>query len=120
MERNQTQNQWRIRATPDMYRVAAAASRLSVSMRVNGTTTLAAADELQAASKAATTWFAANPCPDRMLGSFFAGILNSCDEIALAAQRAATEHDTERTETWRRLGRLLALVGAQSRTFETW
>ncbi len=103
-----------------MYRVATAASRLSVSMRVNGTTMLAAADELRAATRDATTWFAANPCPDRMLGSFVAGILDTCAEMALAAQRIATEPDGDRSDTWRRLGRLLALVGAQSQTFGTW
>jgi hypothetical protein len=103
-----------------MHRVATAAGRLSASMQVNGTTMLAAADELQAATNAAMAWFRANPCPDRMLGSFVAGILNTSAEVAVAAQQASAARDQNRSEVLRRLRQLLALVDAQSQTFVTW
>jgi hypothetical protein len=120
MDKKKTLPEWRLRATPDMHRVATGANRLSASMGVNRTTTLAAADELQAATKAAKAWFDANPCPDRTLGGFVADFLNTCAETALTAQRFATEADTEHEEARRHLGELLTLVDAQSRAFGTW
>ena len=89
-------------------------------MGVNGTTMLAAGDELQSATRDATAWFVANPCPDRMLGSFVAGIFNTSAEAALTAQQTATDVNMDHAEVLRRLQQLLALIEAQSRTFGTW
>jgi hypothetical protein len=53
--------------------VVAAERRLSVSLRLNDVTMLAAADELSAVTKVATAWLAANPCPDPGLGCRWQG-----------------------------------------------
>ena len=52
------------RAMAVLQRVTAAERRLSASISVNKITMLAAADELDAATRDARMWMEANPCPD--------------------------------------------------------
>ena len=73
---------WRTRGREVLGFVLAAERRLSVSLRLNDVTMLAAADELSAATKVATAWLTANPCPDSGLGVQMARMLNNCAEVA--------------------------------------
>ena len=68
MDKERTAEHWLIRATPVLQRMAGAESRFSVSMRLSEVAMLAAADELEAATREATWWMAANACPDLELG----------------------------------------------------
>lgn len=81
---------WRTRGREVLGFVLAAERRLSVSLQLNVVTMLAAADELSAATKVATVWSAAKPCPEAGLGVQMARMLNNCAEVALTAQRVAT------------------------------
>ena len=68
MDKEPTAQHWLIKATPFLGRVTGAESRFSASMNLNEVTMLAAADELEAATREATVWVKANACPDFELG----------------------------------------------------
>ena len=68
MDKERTAEHWLIKATPVLQRVTGAESRFSVSMRLSEVAMLAAADELEAATREATRWMAAHACPDLELG----------------------------------------------------
>ena len=58
----------------ELERVTAAERRFSQSITLNNEVTmLAAADELQAATRDATVWRLANPCPDSNWGPTLPG-----------------------------------------------
>jgi hypothetical protein len=103
-----------------MHRVSAAATRLSAAMQISSLTTLAAADELRAATSDATAWYARNPCPHRVLGRLVAGNLQTCAEVAVSAQPVATDEASLGSAALRRLRSLLEVLAAQSEIFETW
>jgi hypothetical protein len=71
---------------------------------------LAAADELQAVTTDTTAWVATNPCPDPNLAGHVALMLNTCADVALTAQRAATDPSAATERAMGRLGRLLGLI----------
>ncbi len=81
---------------------------------------LAAADELQAATRDAMVWVTANPCPDPNLSDHMARMLSACAEVALSAQRAATDPVGEIHKTMGRVGDLLALIDFHLRTLDRW
>ena len=89
---------WRRRGGEVLGFVRAAERRLSGSLRLNDVMVLAAADGLSAATKVATAWLAANPCPDSGLGLQMARMLNNCAEVARTAQRVETDPQSN-TET---------------------
>ena len=107
--------QWRIDVMTVLHRVTAAEQRLSASMRVNKTTMLAAADELEAATKDATLWVTANPCPEARMRAQVAWVLNSCAEAARAARHAVNDPSTYNEETIVRIRGLLAAA-----EYHTW
>jgi len=111
---------WRIKATTVLGRVAEAEGRFSGSLSVNDVAALAAADELAAATRDATAWTEANPCPDLALGSRVALLLGTCAEAALVAQVALTDPSADSGAVAGRLGELLALVDFTSQTLDAW
>lgn len=116
----ETTAEWRTRGSEVLGFVVAAERRLSVSLRLNDVTMLAAADELSAATRVATAWLGANPCPDTGLGLQIARMLNNCGEVALTAQWVATDplSNTEAARSRRR--NLAAVVSVDARTLEAW
>jgi len=120
MSTEPTPHLWRIRANDFLHRVTDAALRLSASITVNKSIMLAAADELWAATRDATAWVMANPCPDPNLSDHVAGFLYDCAEVAVSAQRAATEPLAETEQVMGRIGGLLALVDLRARRLGYW
>ncbi len=111
---------WRIRAMAVLRRVMAAERRFSASIGVSKITMLAAADELDAATRDATTWLAKNPCPDEKLGVHAAGMLSTCTEAALVAQRSVTGPFAGSQGDMARLQDLLAVIDFHSAVLVTW
>ena len=88
-ERTPATERWSLRANIELDRVMAAERRLALSISANNDIArVAAADELQVATRDATTWVTANPCPDAEIAGDVASMLSSCAEVALMAQRA--------------------------------
>ena len=103
MSTEPTPHLWLLRATGVLHRVTQSEHRFSASITVNKSTMLAAADELQAATRDAMAWVTANSCPDPNLGDHIARMLSACAEVALSAQRAATEPFGETDEAMGRV-----------------
>jgi hypothetical protein len=111
---------WRIRAMSVLQRVTAAERRFAASIRINEITMLAAADELEAATKDARVWLTANYCPDPKLGAHMDWMLSTCTEVALTAQRAVTGPFANTMDVMERLADLLTVVEFHSQTLDTW
>jgi hypothetical protein len=111
---------WRLKAITVLQRVMASQRRFSQSVRVNKVTMLAAADELDAATRDATAWLATNPCPDPKLEAHVAWMLNACTEVALAAQRAVTGPFAGTQADMDRLRDLLTVIEFHAETFDAW
>jgi hypothetical protein len=89
-------------------------------LRLNNVTMLAAADELSAATKVATAWLAANPCPDAGLGVQMTRMLNNCAEVVLTTQRVATDPQSNTEAVRSRIENLAAVIRIDARTLEAW
>ena len=111
---------WLLQAATVLGRVTGAQRRLSASLNVNEVTMLAAADELDAATKEATAWLASNVCPDGVLGSHVARMLKTCGDVAKTAQRTITNPASDTTAVLGRLAGLLAVVNIQSQALDDW
>jgi hypothetical protein len=111
---------WRIRAMTVLHRVTAAERRFAASVKVNKVTMLAAADELEAATRDAKAWVAANQCPDAKLEAHVGWMLDTCVEVAITAQRAVTGPFTNVEGVMERLGNLLAVIDFHSQTLDAW
>jgi len=112
------QLEWRYKSTAVLQRVTGAKRRLSASLTVNDSTMLVAADELEAATSEAAAWMAANACPDQVLGTRLAWMLNTCAQVALTAQRAATDHSGQAEPVMGSLEDLLAIIDIYSQTLD--
>lgn len=120
-ERIPTAQQWRLSAMAELQRVTTAERRFSASITLNNAIAmLAAADELQAATRDATVWRMANPCPDSKLGTHVAWMLTTCMEVAITAQRALTDSRVDTESAMGRLGLLLAVIDFHSQTLDAW
>jgi hypothetical protein len=118
--RPETTAAWRRRGGEVLGFVRAAERRLSGSLRLNDVMVLAAADGLSAATKVATAWLAANPCPDSALGLQMARMLNDCAEVARTAQRVETDPQSN-TETVRsRIENLAAVIRVDALALDAW
>jgi hypothetical protein len=106
--------EWRFEATTVLHRVTTAERRFSTSTSVNKIIMLAAADELQAATTNATLWLTGNPCPDVKLREYVAWMLNTCAEVARAAQRAVTDPSVNTRVVMDRLRYLLTVFDFES------
>src|ERR1700730_17739462 len=113
-------HRWRIRAITVLQRVSGAERRFSASVRVNKSTMLAAADELEAATRDATAWMVANPCPNARLGAPGFWLMHRCTEVALTAQRAVEGPYANLDAVMDRLGELLAIIDFHSETLDAW
>ena len=89
-------------------------------MRLNEIAMLGAADELEAASREATSWMVGNRCPDSELGRGIALMLNNCTEVAVTAQCAIAGPYADLDAVSGRLGDLLAVIGLQLQTLDIW
>ncbi len=113
-------SRWRIRAIVVLQPVMTAQRRFSESMRVNKVTMLAAADELDAATKDGAAWLATNPCPNAKLEAHVSWLLNACTEVALAAQRSVTGPFAGTQVDPDRLRDLVTAIDFHSETFDAW
>jgi hypothetical protein len=120
MDKEPSAQHWLIKATAALGRVTGAERRFSASMSLSEVTILAAADELQAATREAKVWVAANACPDLELGGRVSLMLSTCAEVALTAQRAITDPAAETDLVIGRLGDLLAIIDFHSQTLDAW
>jgi hypothetical protein len=120
VERERTAEHWLIKASTVLLRVTGAESRFSASMRLNEMAMLAAADELEAASREARSWMVGNRCPDLELGRRITLMLNNCTEVAVTAQCAIAGPYAGLDAVSGRLGDLLAVIGLQLQTLDIW
>jgi hypothetical protein len=111
---------WRMKAMTALQRVTAAEKRFSASIRINEVTMLAAADELEAATRDARVWLEANRCPDSKLGAHIDWMLSTCTEVALTAQRAVSGPFADSNDVMERLADLLTVVEFHSQTLDSW
>lgn len=98
----------------------AAENRLSVSLEESETALLAAADELEAATREATAWLLARPCSDAPLGRHVSGMLNCFAEIALIVQRSITDPLADVEAAMAYVGDLLLVLDSHSQALATW
>ncbi len=103
-----------------LRRVMNAESRFSGSLSVNEVTMLAAADELEAATREARWWLAGNPSPDLELGRRVVLLLNICAEVAFTAQQTITDPASDTRAVIGRLGDLLTIIDFHSETLDAW
>jgi hypothetical protein len=115
-----TTEQWRRKATIELDPVTAASRRFLASISVNEATMLAAVDELHVATRDAAAWLMANPCPDPKLGTHVPWMLNTCAEIALTAQHAVIDPESDTEAVMGRLGHLLAVIDLHAQMLGTW
>ena len=111
--------QWCIEATIVLQPVTCAKRRLSASLNVNEFAMSVAAVELEAAARKATTWMAANECPDVVLGTRVLWMLDTCAEAALTA-RSAAESAAVAEPVLGGVGELLAVIDIYSQTLHDW
>ena len=81
---------------------------------------LAAADELEVATREATAWMLGNLCPDLELGGRLQLMLNTCAEVALTAQRAIAGPYADLDAVIARLGDLMVVMRYQLQTLDIW
>ena len=120
MDQEPTTRHWLDEATAVLRRVMNAESRFSASLSINDVTMLAAADELEAATREAKWWLAGNACPDLELGRRVVLLLNICTEVALTAQRTITDPAADTRAVIGRLGDLLTIIDFHSETLDAW
>ncbi|HEY2429790.1 MAG TPA: hypothetical protein VGI06_12720 [Acidimicrobiales bacterium] len=120
MDKTHTTQQWLLAAASDLRRVTNAETRFSAAMSMNHVTMLAAADELDAATREAVAWMAGNPCPDQELGGRVGLMLSTCAEVALTAERALTDSTADIEAVFGRLGDLLAIIDFHTETLSAW
>jgi hypothetical protein len=116
----ETKAAWRRRGGEVLGYVRAAERRLSGSLGLNDVMVLAAADGLSAATKVATAWLAANPCPDPGLGLQTARMLNNCAEVARTAQRVETDPQSDTEMVRSRIENLAAVIRVDALAFDAW
>ncbi len=120
MDIGHTAQHWLLRSAPVFGRVASARRRFSASLGVHEVPILAAADELEVATREARAWMEANLCPDRVLGSHAMRLLNTCAEVVRVAQRAITDSAIESQTVLGRLAGLLAVINIQAAELDDW
>jgi hypothetical protein len=108
-----TTKQWRLMVTPDLIRVSSAQRRFAKSASHSNAAMLAAADELDAATRDAMTWLTAHPCPDSNLGDQVAGFVDTCAEVAITSRWFVASPLADTHSVMSRLGALLSVVDRQ-------
>lgn len=117
---DETAEAWRARSRTVFEFVRLSERQLSSSLHFNAVSTLAAADQLSAATRVALAWVRANPCPDPEMGSQTVRMLRNCAEVALTAQRVASDPTSNTRAARSRLENLAAVVQVDVQTLEHW
>jgi hypothetical protein len=120
MDQELETQQWLLKAGADLRRVTNAETRFSAAMSMNHVTMLAAADELEAATREAMAWMAGNPCPDHDVAARVGLMLSTCAEVAFTAEMALTNSAADIEAVFGRLGDLLAIIDFHSETLKAW
>src|SRR3974390_136054 len=115
-----TTKQWRVMVTPDLVRVSSAQRRFAMSASHSKAAMLAAADELDAATRDAMTWLAAHPCPDSNLADQVAGFINTCAVIAITSRSCVASPLVDTHSVMSRMGALLSVVDRQVQKLVVW
>ena len=111
---------WLTEAAPVLRRVSSAESRFTAAIRLNPTTTLAAADELEAATLEAMVWMMDNHCSEVRIDSRVALMLNTCAEVARTAKQVITHPSGDLEAIGDRLVDLLAKIDFRSQSLDAW
>lgn len=111
---------WLTEAAPVLGRVSNAESRFTAAIRLNPTTTLAAADELEAATMEAMVWMMDNHCSEVRIDSRVALMLNTCAEVARTAKQVITHPSGDLEAVEDRLVDLLATIDFRSQSLNAW
>lgn len=111
---------WLIEAAPVLGRVSSAETRFSAAIRLNPVTTVAAADELEAATMEAMVWMMDNHCSEVRLDSRVALMLNTCAEVARTAKQVITHPSGDLEAVVGRLVDLLANIDFRSQSLGAW
>lgn len=117
---NPSVKHWLIEAAPVLRRVSNAETRFSAAIRLNPITTLAAADELEAATMEAMVWMMDNHCSEVRLDSRVALMLNTCAEVARTAKQVITHPSGDLEAVVGRLVDLLANIDFRSQSLDAW
>jgi hypothetical protein len=120
MSREPIADEWLDRAMTLLQRVTSAEQRFSGALHHGEVTMLAAADELEAATRDARVWVKVNPCPDLKLGTHVTWMLNTCAEVAQSTQRAIIDPRVEVQPVMDRISTLLAVIDFHSQTLDAW
>jgi hypothetical protein len=113
-----TTKQWRLMANPDLGRVSSAERRFAMSVSHSKAAMLAAADELDAATRDAATWLTTHPCPDANLGDQVGRFVNMCAEIADTARWSGASPLADTLWNMSRLEALLSVIDRQVETLD--
>jgi hypothetical protein len=111
---------WLTDAAPVLRRVSRAETRFTVAIRLNSTTTLAAADELEAATTEAMVWMMDNHCSEIRIDSRVALMLNTCAEVARTAKQVITHPSGDLQAVASRLVSLLSSIDFRSESLGAW
>lgn len=111
---------WLTDAAPVLRRVSRAETRLTAAIRLNPTTTLAAADELEAATMEAMVWMMDNHCGEVRIDSRVALMLNTCAEVARTAKQVITHPSGDLEAVADRLVALLSSIDFRSDSLDAW
>ena len=111
---------WLAEAAPFLRRVSSAETRFMAAIRLNPTTTLAAADELEAATMEAMVWMMDNHCPEARIDSRVALMLNTCAEVARTAKQVITHPSGDLDAVGDRLVDLLATIDFRAQARDAW
>ena len=115
-----TPMQWHARALADVERVRTAESRLDRALGAGETAVLAAADEVEVATRDAIVWLASNPVADPALAARVQRMGKAYAALERAAQELAAYPALEPVEARARLRDLISVVDFQSEKLSPW
>lgn len=115
-----TPMQWHARALADVERVRTAESRLDRALGSGETAVLAAADEVEVATRDAMVWLASNPMADPALAARVQRMGRAYAALERAAHELAAYPALEPVEARARLRDLISVVDLQSEKLSPW
>jgi hypothetical protein len=112
--------QWHSRALADVERVRTAESRLVSALGAGETAVVAAADEVEVATRDAMAWLVDNPVSDSVLAARVARMVKAYAALEGAAREMALYPRLEPREARARLSGLISVVDHQSEKLNPW
>jgi len=112
--------QWHARALADVERVRTAESRLVGALGAGETAVLAAADEVEVATRDAMAWLRSNPMADPALAARVRRMEKAYAALERAAHELAAYPGLEPIEARGRLRDLISVVDFQSEKLSPW